>query len=919
MNFRVLGPLEVVDGDVPLPLGKGRERVLLLALLLHRNERLSRERLVDLIWGETPPRTVNASLHNAVSQLRRLLGPERLVGGDGAYRIVVGEGELDRDRFESLVADGQAALAEGNPERAAGLLSDALALWRGDPFEDVRYESFAQTEIRRLVELRLTALEARVEADLARGRHGTLVPELEGLVRAHPWRERLRVQLMLALYRCGRQADALEAYQAARAALADELGLEPAAELQELERRILVHDPTLELAETDAPAVPPIPPTPLIGRERELAGLRALLSEENGSRVLTLVGPGGVGKTRLALELAALSPLRVVFADLSPLSTADQVLPTIAHALGVRETGGRSLAAATAARVRALGECLLVVDNWERVLEAATELAALLASCPGLRVLATSRAPLHIAGEREYSVEPLDEETAAALFVERARSLRASFAHDEAVAALCRRLDCLPLAVELAAARTNVLSTKQILARLDDRFELFTGGPRDAPARQQTLRAVLDWSYQLLTEEEKLLFTRLAVFASAFSLDAAEAVCGASLDTLSALVEKSLVQQRGGRFVLLETIRAYARELFERSGQQDDLRRKQAEYLVSSCKELKFPAIVALVDAEPEDFRSCLAWALDTAPDLALPLAVAVSFYTLRTGQISGRPVAEGRRWIHEALEATPDEPSRARTFALGTASDLARGAGNAEDAKRFAESAVEAARLLDDPYLLGGALNGLAAAVHMLGAHDVAERIGEEALDAARASGDAELIGAVTSNLGIAACARGDWDRALRLFGAHLAVAEGKPYENFVLIHLTLAELQLGHDPGAVAARYMQIYQRASEDQQPYLVVCALHGLGLTAAKAGQSRAAVRVLAAALSAYERQGLVLDVPERIVRIVHEETVESLRTQLGADPFAAAWDEGRTLSPDAAATLALESIHAAAPARSLPLR
>jgi predicted ATPase len=562
---------------------------------------------------------------------------------------------------------------------------------------------------------------------------------------------------------------------------------------------------------------------------------------------------------------------------------------------------------------------LLLVDNCERVLGGATELAALLASSPGLQVLATSRERLHIAGEREYPVEPLDEDAAAALFVERARSLRPSFAADETVAALCRRLDCLPLAVELAAARTNVLSAKQILGRLEDRFDLFTGGPRDAPARQQTLRAVLDWSYQLLNEEEQVLFMRVAVFASAFSLEAAETICGAGLDTLSALVEKSLVQHRRGRFVLLETIRAYATELFDQSGQGLDLRRKHAEYLASSCEGLKFSALVALVDAGPEDFRVCLAWALNAAPDLALSLAVAVSFYKLRTGPISGRAVAEGRRWIHEALEATPNEPSHARTFALGTASDLARGAGNAEDAKRFAESAVEAARLLDDPYLLGGALNGLAAAHDMLGAHDVAERIGEEALDAARASGDEVLIGSISGNLGIAAGARGDWDRALRLFGAHLAVAEGKLYENFVLLHVTLAELQVGHEPGAVAGRYVQIYQRASEDQQPYFMVSALHGLGLTAAKAGDASAAVRVLAAALSAYEKQGLVLDVSERIVQIVHEETVEALHRQLGADRFAAAWDEGSGLSPDEAATLALDCIQSAASARSLPPR
>jgi len=853
-------------------------------------------------------------MHNYVSRLRRALGADRLLGDGGAYRLVVAEGELDRDRFELLVADGRAAFGDGAPERAASLFAEALALWRGEPLEDVRYEPFAQTEIHRLEELRLSALEARVEADLACGRHEALVVELGALVRAHPWRERLHAQLMLSLYRCGRQAEALAAYQAARATLDDELGLEPARGLQELERKILRHDPGLELVETGAPAGVPLPPTRLIGRGREVEALRALFEERNAPRLVTLAGPGGVGKTRLALELAAVSTLRVVFADLSPLSSAEQALPTIAHALGVRETGGQPLAAAVAARVRALGECLLVVDNWERVLEAATELAALLASCPGVRVLATSREPLHIAGERVYPVEPLEEEAAAELFVERARSLRPSFAADEAVAALCRRLDCLPLAVELAAARTNVLSTEQILVRLDDRFELFRGGARDAPARHQTLRAVLDWSYQLLEEEEKLLFTRLAVFASAFSLEAAEAVCGASLDTLSGLVEKSLVQQRGGRFVLLETIRAYANGLFDQSGQGDDLRRRHAEYLAGVCDELNFPDIVALVDAGYEDFRACLTWALDAAPELALRLAVAVSFHMLRNGPTSVRPFAEGRRWLDEALDATPDEPSRARTFALGTASDFARLAGDADDATRFAESAVKAARQLDDPYLLGGALNALAAAVDMTGAHDVAERISNEAMDAARSSGDTDLIGSISGQLGIAAGARGDWNSAHRRLSAHLAEAEGEPYENYILIHLALAELQLGHDPGTVAARYAQIYQRASDDKEPHYVVGALHGLGLTAAKAGHALAAVHVLAAALAGYEQHGLGL---LTLAAGVHEETVKVLRTELGAERFAAAWDEGSTLSPDEATMLALESIRAAASTRSRP--
>src|SRR5262245_59326644 len=238
MEFRILGPLQVLEGDVQLSLGKPRDRAGLAVLFLHANEPLSRERLVDLVWGETPPRTANAAAYNCVSKLRNALGAERLPGEGGAYTLVVTEGELDRDRFEALVVAGHSELADGSPERAAGLLAEALALWRGDPLEDVRYEPFAQIEIRRLEELRLTALEGRIEADLALGGHDAVVAELERLVRENPFRERLRGQLMLALYRCGRQAEALDAFREGRRLLSEQLGLQPSEELRELERRI---------------------------------------------------------------------------------------------------------------------------------------------------------------------------------------------------------------------------------------------------------------------------------------------------------------------------------------------------------------------------------------------------------------------------------------------------------------------------------------------------------------------------------------------------------------------------------------------------------------------------------------------------------------------------------------------------------
>jgi len=819
MEYRVLGPLEVLAaGGEKLRLGGAIQQSVLASLLLRAGQTVALERLIDDLWDE-PPETAARTLQAYVSRLRHELPEGAIESRPGGYRLLLNGAELDLATFEQRAREGRAALAAGDYERAASLLREALQLWRGPPLAGLTSGALGR-EAERLEELRLTTLEDRLEADLELGVYREVVPELQALVAEHAFRERLRAQLMRALYRSGRQTEALDTYQDTRRVLRDELGLEPSRSLRELQQAILQQVPSLttnalptgtvtllftdiegstrllheigserygkalaehrgvvreagarhggvevdahgdgvflafatapgalaaarditaalgpgpvrvrvgihtgtplvtdegyvgvdvhraariaavahggqvivsestaklvedalrplgehllrdlveplrlfQLGEGDFPAPPsiapanlPTQPTPFIGREREVAEVLALLRNPR-LRLLTLTGPGGSGKTRLALQAAAEAADGyrdgVFWVPLQAQRDPELVEFEIAQAVGAKEDVAIHLASK---------EALVLIDNFEHVIRAAEKLGELSRRLPALKVLVTSREPLHLGLEHEYAVDPLAEPEATALFSERARAVKPDFGDDAAVLEICQRLDCLPLALELAAVRVKALSTEDLLLRLETRLPLLTGGPRDAPERQRTLRATIGWSYELLGSDEQRLFTDLAVFAGGCTLEAAERVCEADLDAIGGLIDKSLLRRDSDRYYMLETIHEFASERLAESGEEDLLRRRHAEYYLELARsvenQIPSPKAATLLDElerDHDNLRAALAWLSETTPDRALRLAVwglAGRLHGFGDVALDRRNTVEAARLYRESLE----------------------------------------------------------------------------------------------------------------------------------------------------------------------------------------------------------------------------------------------------------------------------
>jgi predicted ATPase/DNA-binding SARP family transcriptional activator len=814
-EFRLLGPVEAARDQRPIPLGAPKQRALLAVLLLNANEALSRERLIDQLWGTAAPRSAIQSLQVYVHGLRQALGSERIETRGTGYRLRLAPDELDLDRFERLLATGSESLASGRPADAAEELHTALGHWRGSALSDLGGEPVA-AEAPLLQDRRLRALELLNEAQLALARHAELLPELERLIAEEPYREPFRAQHVLALYRSGRQKEALEAYRSAREALVEELGIDPGPELQELEGRILRHDPSL--AAPPPPEPPrlrlPTPPTPLVGRGLEAVAVTALLRDE--ARLVTLTGAGGTGKTRLALAAAeALGrELRdgAMFVDLAAIRDPALLGPTIAQALEITEGASPEEALVEYLRDRRM---LLLLDNFEQLIPHTELVGRLIAAAPRLLVLATSRAPLRLAAEHEYPVPPLalpapDGATfeqlasndAVRLFVARARAVDPAFELNDRnareVACICERLDGLPLAIELAAARSKLFPPETMNRRLDRRLELLTGGARDRPARQQTLCATLEWSHELLDDAERAMFARFAVFAGGWTLEAAEAVCGQDgddvLGPLSSLVDDSLVRRTSRsasepRFAMLETVREYAIELLERAGETERFRRRHAEHMVEVAERAADVILTggeaeqwyALLDEEHDNLRAALFWAAAAGElELEVRLTVALRWFWLVRGYLS-----EGRRFFDDVVARTEGAPKELRAAAVVNAGTFPFRQGDLDVAEKLFAEALDLYRALGDGAEIGRAIAELGAVAIARGDLDRASQLYEESLPIFRAQENDIRLAVALSNLGAIANMRKDAEAAIRYFDDAIALARSTGDEDGLGISL--------------------------------------------------------------------------------------------------------------------------------------
>jgi len=690
----MLGPLRVQAGRSMVHIGGRQLRLLLSLLALEAGRVVPASVLAARLWPEAEPADPGNALQTLVSRLRAALRPAGLdaliESHPSGYRLGIGPADVDILAFEAMAAEGRRALAEGDAQTAARVLAQALDLWHGQPLADAAGCEFADAVAGRLADARVAAAQDRIEADLALGEAAGLVAELKAMVAADPLAERTRALLMRALYAAGRQAESLEVYAQARELLADRLGVDPGPALEQVYLRILRGKvPMSERPAVPPPAalIPPAVPAPLtsfVGRDQDLALLLKLLA---AARLVTLTGPGGVGKTRLAAEVPARLDGCAWFVELAPVTDPAEVVYAVLNALGIRgpvigrppaESGAAADPAGRLAAALAARDDVLILDNCEHVIEAAAALAArVLAACPRIRIIATSREPLRIDGESLCPVSPLPFPPSAAswpsaapgrapagyasvqLLCDRGAAVRPGFGLDagtasdpgngDALARICRTLDGIPLAIELAAVWLRVLSPAQLAERLDDRFALLTGGSRAALPRHQTLRAVVDWSWELLSEPERVLTRRLSVFPAGATLAAAEQVCAgdglqdaAVLAALSGLVDKSiLAATEGERYLMLETVRAYCQEQLVAAGEMRQVRdafagyylklAEKADPLLRTAEQRRWLRELA---AEQDNLHAALRWAISQRNvEMALRFVRALGWYWMLRGQ----------------------------------------------------------------------------------------------------------------------------------------------------------------------------------------------------------------------------------------------------------------------------------------------
>ena len=888
MEFGILGPLEVRTSSSAVLIRRGLPRTLLCALLLRPRQTVSSDFLVELLWSDDLPRNPANALQIQISYLRKTFSAAEASGAvlletrAGGYALTIEPSAVDAHRFDTAARGFTRLDALRTEAQLVGALDDvdsALGLWRGDALQDVADMDFARGEITRLEELRVTAAERRADLLLRLGRPEDVISDMSDLVRRAPLRERLHERLVLALYRTGRQADALRAYEHARTTLVDELGIDPGPELRDLEAKVLRQDPTLDWSPPEQPATTPlttvtpigvqdrprvlgrlpVPVSRLIGRDAELLRLSELL---DAHRSITLTGPGGAGKTRLGIGLAASRAASVVYVDFSPLDNPTLVAPTVAAAAGVTVAPGEDPIAAIGETLSSQpGELLLVLDTCEHVVAAVARLAsAVLQSAANVKVLAISQRALGISGEFAWPVPPLGlppedavsaadiaSHPAVALFVERATAVRPELVVDDAtaadIAALCFALDGLPLAIELAAARAELLSPAAIRSRLEDRFALLVDGGADVAERQQTLRAAIDWSFELLSDEERQFFARLGAFAGTFELDAALAIAGHGLDRplelLASLVKNSMVGRAGpDRYRQLDTLRAYALDALAELD-ADETRDRHADFYAALAeageRAIRGPEQLAWLErfrADVDNFRAAIEWSLLTGDTTrAARQAGALAWFWTLNGML-----AEAIQHL-EPLLAIDELPPKARSRCLWGYALLAASLGQLETARDSGYRAAELGRSSDNDVEAAYGLNAAAVAEWALGNHDRSLDAHREALTLLEKSADAwglaicsVLQARTLFDLGdpvAAAVARDGVDHARRAGDRHvlgialteiaqIAIAAGDPIDAIEAASEAL-ELQetIGYTEGTVSALHVlgQAYRAAGND----------------------------------------------------------------------------------------------------------
>ncbi len=777
--------------------GLGRlGRTALAYLVAERNRPVTRDELAEVLWGDELPRSWETSLRGVALRLRGLLAAagltpaEALTSAYGCWQLQLPEGtEVDLDRAAADLDAAEKALEELRPGEARALATGAATV-AGRGFLPEGTGAWVERRQAELRELHLRALEVESDAAAAAADWPTALRAAEEVVSVEPFRESAHMRLMQAHAGAGNRGEALRAYERCRRVLAEELGVNPSAATEAAYVALLGDEP-----EPPAPVAGTLPLAlnRLVGRDEELAAVEKALA---GTRLLTLTGTGGVGKTRLALAAAAGVGGRhaggTFLVELAPLADPDLLAQHVLAAVGLREEAGQTPAGTLTAHLRDR-DILLVLDNCEHLVGPAAALAeGLLRSCPRLTVLATSREPLGVPGEATWRVPSLSAAGAVALFTERAQAVRPDFTvPDDAATALdqlCRRLDNIPLAIELAAARTSALSVQEIAARLDDRFRLLSGGARTAVPRQQTLRAMVDWTYDALSDAERQVFDRLAVFGSAFDLDAAEEVvsgdgveAGDVVEALTDLVNKSLVlaERPAGtdrtRYRLLETMRHYARERLAESGQATAVRSRHLARAVTIARQaeaaLDGPEQATVLDrleAEHDDLRVALAWGTSGGdPKPALVLATALGRFWEVRGHLS-----EGRAWLEAALTAGGGgESPGLRAVALNWTAVLAQHQGDYNAARGLYEHSLALRRRLDDRLGTSAALVGLGNLAALQGRLAAAADLFEESLAIGRDLDEPQVVAASLTNLGWVAHGRGDLASARAMYTEALDV----------------------------------------------------------------------------------------------------------------------------------------------------